>query len=496
MTPIKRREFLKGASLLAAGPALAVAGYGATPERDRPNIVWILAEDMCPDLSCYGTKGVSTPNLDQMAAEGARYTNAFCTAPVCSPSRSAMMTGMHQNAIGANQHRTSPKRPLPDGIKPITHYLREAGYYTALGCGYSRKTDLNFLVENLFDGNDWKDRKAGQPFFAQITLNNTHRAWGRDKERPIDIKDVEIPPYYPDTPFVRRDWANGLEEIQIMDRHVGKILQRLKDEGIEHNTVVIFIGDNGRCHIRGKQFLYDPGLHVPLIIRWPARTRPGAVSDELVSTIDLSAGILSLAGVPIPEHLHGRNLSDPATPRREYVYAARDKMDDTHDSMRAVRSKRYKYILNLMPERAWCQFNRYKESQYPMLALMNVLNMEGKLTPEQARFMAPRKPEEELYDLRTDPHELKNLASDPAHRAALDTMRAELAAWRKKIGDQGVSEAFRKGGWPSKYPTRTLDEWKTLAKAWEEHLLEGKPRPPALKREPRPGQRQRRKKQK
>ena len=468
---------MKGA-LLAAGGVLTLSSRAASPKRQRPNIVWILAEDICPDLSCYGTKAVHTPNLDKLAAEGARYTRAFCTSPVCSPSRSAMMTGMHQNAIGAHQHRTRPKRPLPEGVRPITHYLREAGYFAAV----NGKTDLNYQVENLADGKDYKPRKAGQPFFCQFTIGNTHRAWGRDRQRPIDPKDVEIPPYYPDTPLVRRDWANGLEEIQIMDRRVAAILKRLDDEGLRDNTVVFFIGDNGRCQVRGKQFLYDGGIHTPLIVRWPGRIKPGTVSGDLVSTIDISAAILAIAGAGVPSHMHGRNFLDPATPKREYVFAARDKMDNTHDSMRCIRSKRYKYILNLMPERAWCQYNRYKEASYPVLALLNVLNMEGKLPPAQARFMAPRKPTEELYDLSKDPHEVTNLASDPACAKVLETMRAELAAWRKRIGDRGVTEEFRKGGWPSKYPTRTLDEWRAHLKGWEDHLFRGKPAPGAKAR--------------
>ena len=226
---------------------------------ERPNILWITIEDWSADLSCYGTKGVHTPNVDRLAKEGIRYQWAFTTSPVCSTSRSAMMTGFHQNYIGANQHREQHKKPLPHGIKPIPHLFAEAGYFTAL---MSRKTDCNFVPnsrDELFMGRDWRERKSGQPFFARISFGGTHRLWNRDPRRPIDTKDVELPPYYPDTEFCRRDWANGLEQMQLVDRQVGELLKRLEKEGLAENTIVFFIGDHGRCHIRGKQFLYDGG---------------------------------------------------------------------------------------------------------------------------------------------------------------------------------------------------------------------------------------------
>jgi len=406
-----RRDFLKAAGMGAL--AISVKQLPAAEKKDaRPNILWIMAEDICPDLSCYGARGVKTPHLDKFASQGIRFNNAFATAPVCSASRSAMMTGFHQNYIRAHQHRTSNKKPLPYGIKPVPHLLAEAGYFT---CLMDRKTDCNFTTPKpLFMGKDWKQREDGRPFFAQYTSHGTHRSWKRDPDRPIDIKDVDIPPYYPDNDFVRRDWANGLEQIQLMDRDVGRLLKRLEDEGLADNTVVFFIGDHGRCHIRGKQFLYDGGIHIPMLMRWPGKVEPAQVSYDMVTSIDICATILQIAGVKPPQKLHGESLLRPGRAKRKYVFAARDKMDETHDAMRAVRSKDFKYILNLMPERAYCQLNHYKEKMYPMLALMNVMNMKGQLAPEQARFMAAKKPEEELYDLRKDPHEVHNVAGDPA----------------------------------------------------------------------------------
>jgi len=482
---------------------------GAEPQ-ERPNILWICIEDWSPDLSCYGTKGIHTPHVDKLAAEGIRFEHAFTTSPVCSTSRSAMMTGFHQNYIRANQHREHNKQSLPHGIKPIPHLLREAGYYTAL---MSRKTDCNFVPntkKELFMGNGWSERKPGQPFFSRISFGGTHRAWKRDPERPIDIEDIELPPYYPDTPFCRRDWANGLEQMQLVDRQIGALLKRLDDEGLSDNTIVFFIGDHGRCHIRGKQFLYDGGIRIPMIMRWPGRVTPGQVSDDLVMSIDICATILEAAGVTAPVPLHGKSLLGDAVNNRKYVFAARDKMDETHDAMRAIRSQDFKLILNLMPERPYCQYNRYKESAYPMLAEMNVLHRKGQLTPTQAAFMATTKPPIELFDLRNDPHEVHNLADDTRYAQVKAELLAELDNWRKNvIDDQAVSKAFcardlfpkacpkatvaewvnlnganfdfNTYGWPAWYPTRSLEEWEKARALWEPYVFRG-----ASEKVPRP----------
>ncbi|MFP6904584.1 MAG: sulfatase-like hydrolase/transferase, partial [Verrucomicrobiota bacterium] len=202
---------------------------------EKPNILWIMIEDWSTDLSCYGTPLIHTPHIDQLAGEGIRYEWAFTTSPVCSTSRSAMMTGFHQNYIGANQHRTARKKPLPHGIKPIPQLLAEAGYYTATMAG--KKTDCNFTTEKkLFMGTSWKNRKAGQPFYVQATFADTHRNFVRDPERPIDADQVKVPPYYPDLPLVRRDWANGLETAQVVDRKVGSMLRQLDEDGLAEST--------------------------------------------------------------------------------------------------------------------------------------------------------------------------------------------------------------------------------------------------------------------
>lgn len=477
---------------------LAIAGFSLSAEADqqRPNVLWIMIEDWGPDLSCYGTKGIQTPHVDKLASEGIRYQWAFTTSPVCSTSRSAMMTGHHQNFIGAQQHREYNKKPLPDGVKPIPHLMQEAGYFTAL---MSSKVDCNFLPDKrseLFQGTDWNQRKEGQPFFARITFQGTHRKWERDPVRPIDGSDVELPPYYANTPFIRRDWANGLEQMQLVDREVGAILQRLDDEGLAENTLVFFIGDHGRCHIRGKQFLYDGGIRIPMIMRWPGKVTAGRVSDDLVISLDICATILEVAGVKPEVPLHGKSLFDPRLKDREYVFSARGRMGDTHDAMRAIRSKDHKLILNLMPERPWCQYSGYKEGSYPALAEMNVLNLTGKLSPVQARFFAPSKPPIELFDLNADPHETKNVADDPEFAKTKAALLTALDEWRENvIRDQGVTDDFRAEGmfpsacnmptvqaWckkheadydfkthglPGWYPTRTLEKWQEAQLAWK-----------------------------
>jgi len=483
--------------------ALALLSMTVQAQDKRPNILWIMNEDWGKDLSCYGCAGIETPNLDKLASQGIMFNNAYTTSPVSSTARSAMMTGFYQNYIGANQHRLSSeqKKPLPYGIKPVPKYFEKAGYYTVL---MSWKVDCNFVPykkEDIFMGiKDWKDRKPGQPFFARITYGGTHRMFSRDPKRPIRIDQVEIPPYYADTPLTRRDWANGLEAMQLVDREIGELLKRLDDEGLADNTIVVFMGDNGSCHMRGKQFLYDAGTSVPMMIRWPGKIKPGQVNNDLVMSIDIPETLMKMTGVKATVPLQGKNIFSKDVKNRKYVFTARDKMDDTHDAMRAIRSKKYKLIQNLMPERPYLQYNQYKEASYPMIAEMMVLYLEGKLTPEQAAFFASTKPAVEMYDLEKDPWEMQNIANDPAYQKEKDVLTTELNNWRKNvIKDKGVSKTFRaenvfptknpcssvdefvyknkdkydfsKYGWPAWYPDRSLEEWKQLREEWYEYLF-------------------------
>jgi arylsulfatase A-like enzyme len=369
--------------------------------------------------------------------------------------------------IGAHNHRTWQwnKRPLPPGVRTITDYFRDAGYFTAnlapgpgkakksaalgvpgiTGASGTGKTDFNFLTDGPpFDGFDWKQRKDGQPFFAQISINESHKGQGwtyaRSKDSPVghvDAARVKLPPFYPDHPVAREEYANYLDAIQLMDHFVGEVLARLESDGLAGNTVVVFIGDNGQCLFRSKQFLYDGGISIPLIIAWPDRRRAGTTDDQMISSIDISAALLGLAGVKPGPVFQGRDFLAPSAKPRTHIFAARDRMDESVDRMRAVRTPQWKYIRNYYPATPYMQHNAYKEKQYPTWNLVKQLAAEGKLTPEAALFAAPTKPIEELFDLGADPWEVRNLAGDPKHAAKLRELRALVDAWVVESGDKG-----------------------------------------------------------
>ena len=439
--PLTRRGFLASAGAMgAAGAAMAMGRTARAADVKRPNVLWIISEDTGPEFGCYGYPLVHTPNVDRLAREGARFTNAFTTNPVCSPSRSAFMTGMYQTTIGAHQHRTPgvSKQPLPEGVHVFTTYFRDAGYTSVIP--YGRKTDWNFnTTAQPYDSRKWEDLKTHQPFFAQVQFSETHRGFKQCKAHPVDPDDVTLPPYYPDHPVARKDWAMYLETVNVLDEKIGQVLQRLEADGLAENTIVIYFADHGRAHVRGKQWLYDGGIHIPLVIRAPGVVEPGTVVDELVSAIDLGPTSLRLCGIEPPEHMQGRVFLGPGRDEpREHVFAARDRCDETADRIRCVRDKKWKYIRNFMPGRPWTQPNYYKLSSYPMLGLMHRLHGEGKLTPEQDRWFAPRKPVEELYDLEQDPWEVHNLAHEEAHADRLAAMRKTLFDWIDRTGDRGM----------------------------------------------------------
>ncbi|HUT30386.1 MAG TPA: sulfatase-like hydrolase/transferase [Sedimentisphaerales bacterium] len=454
-----RRDFLRNIGLGAAGAALAGCAGGAPsfsvgPSKARPNILWIIAEDMSPHWSCCGETTIQTPNIDRLAGEGVLFRNAFVTCPVCSPSRSAMITGMYQTTIGAHHHRSSwpgSEIHLPEHIKLLPEYFKQHGYYTSNGGPKTTvyhgdlvsadrklgKTDYNFVWDQaVYDDNDWKNRSGGQPFFAQIQLRGgKYRA--APVPNPVDPAKVKLPPYYPDHPVIRADWAQYLNSVIYLDAEVGKILQRLEDEGIADNTVVFLWTDHGISHARGKQFLYDEGIRVPLIIRGPGVLKGGTASDDLVSHIDIAATSLLLAGIAVPHYMQGRPLFGRDYKPRDYIFAARDRCDETLDCIRCVRSMRYKYIRNFYPNRSHLQHNRYKDNKQ-IIKTIRRLFAEGKLDLVQARMLAPTRPAEELYDLANDPHEINNLAGLPAYEKVLNQMRSRLKKWIVETGDVGL----------------------------------------------------------
>jgi len=413
-----------------------------TDTSSRPNILWIVADDLGTDLGCYGEEAVFTPNMDRLAAQGVRYSNFFTVTAVCSPSRSGLITGMYPTSINCHQHRTQYKNPLPENVQPLPELFREAGYYVsnASARDFSKfgKTDYNFIhdSEKLYDSPDWNDRAEGQPFFAQVQIFYPHRPFVADTMHPVDSADVTIPPYYPDHPVTRKDWALYLETVQQADQEVGKVLEKLEADGLLDSTIIFFFGDQGRPHVRAKQFLYDGGIRTPLLIRFPNQADGGSVNDRLVSNIDVAAATLHLAGIPIPDWMQGQNFLGES-PERTSIFAMRDRRDETVDRIRAVRSKRFKYIRNFYPERPWTQFNAYKKQAYPVLTLMEIMHKNGELPPEQARFMQPSRPKEELYDLQNDPYELNNLAENATYSDTLLQMRTVLDDWLARA-DKGT----------------------------------------------------------
>lgn len=442
-----RREFLKtmavGTVIFGLPRELLTETPSEADRATRPNILWISCEDISPDLSCYGDDYAVTPNLDRLASQGCRYINAFVSFPVCAPTRSSIITGMYPGTLGSMHMRTSMKGyecVPPAYVKCFPEYLRMAGYY----CSNHTKTDYQFSPPfTTWDATrgDWrnKDRPKDAPFFCVINLAITHesKCWRIDKVVHNPDK-VKVPPYYPDTPVVRRNLAKYYDNITIMDKQVGNILKKLEEDGLADSTVVFFWSDHGRGLPRCKRWPYDSGLRVPLIIRRPGRITPGSVNDELVNLIDLAPTVLSLAGVEVSSTLQGRiMLGEKKAPQPKYVFGGRNRMDATSDDfIRTCRDKSHRYIRNFTPQIPYAQTIPYMEKM-PIMQEWRRLHAEGTLIGPQTLFFQHPKPDEELYDLENDPHEIKNLANSPDHQHILKRMRAALDAWMKDTGDQG-----------------------------------------------------------
>lgn len=429
-----------GYSVIALVICLLLLPIQYTTAKEPPNVVWIVSDDLGPELGCFGYPGVSTPNLDRLAAEGTMFTKAFSTAPVCSASRTAFQTGLYQTTIGGHHHDTRDKKPLPDFATTVTDEMRKAGYFVSNGRGQKEaekrlaKSHFNWVYDKrtFFDGHDWTQCAEGQPFFAQVQFKEAHRIFvNREKEYP----DSPIPPYYPEHPLTTADWGNYLATIEVLDQRVGALLDRLDEEGLTENTLVLFFGDHGRAHVRGKQWLYDSGLHVPMIARWPGKVEAGKVDERLVSLLDMMPTTLAAAGVEAPENLVGSNLFDPNFTGHEKLFAARDRCGDAPDRIRSVRTANFKYIRNFRPEIPYMQHSGYKKAGYPMVTVMQVLAAEGKW---DSPFMENTRPKEELYDLNADPHEMKNLAGDPEYATKLAELRKSADSWIEETGDLGA----------------------------------------------------------
>ena len=452
---------------------LLLGSVVATMAADRrPNILWIVADDMSANLSSYGEKLIQTPHIDRLAREGTVFSRAFTTAPVCSPCRSAFITGLYQTSIGSHQHRSGrgvERITLPAGVEPAPALFQRAGYFTCIGSGLGDvnragkqaakkkgggdgigKTDYNFDWDPaIYHGNDWAKRKPGQPFFMQVQLAGGKLRGGTDTSaqnlaerakaefgQATDPQRVVLPPYYPRDPVLLRDWAAYLDAVRFTDQHVGDVIARLEKEGVLDQTLVIFTTDHGISHARGKQFLYDEGTHIPFVVRGPGIAK-GKVRDDLIELIDLTPISLAAAGIPIPAVMQAKNVFAKDYAPRDYVFAARDRCDETVERMRSVRSDRFLYIRNYHPQRPHLQPNAYKDGK-TIVQSLRALHKAGKLDPLAERILfSPTRPAEELYEWTNDRWQVKNLAADPAHRASLEKMRSRLDRWVVETKDRG-----------------------------------------------------------
>jgi len=450
---------------LLLGAVFRPATTAASPaDDDRPlNLVWISAEDMSPWLGCYGDDTVPTPNLDRLAAEGVRYTNAFATTPVCAPGRSTLITGCWATEIGSMHMRTGkPSNAAlsrnaeayagipnyeavpPPAVRCFPELLRARGWY----CTNRSKTDYQFVAPaTTWDRSGgrahWRGRPdPEQPFFAVFNLGVTHESGTFPARKPTaktcDPATVTVPPYLPDTATTRADIARTYDNIAALDRQVGGLLSELEQAGLLEHTVVMFFSDHGVGLPRGKRCVYDSGTRVPLIVRWPQALDRRGVDDRVVSFVDFAPTALSICGVAAPAWMSGVAFAGThAEPGTGLAFIHADRMDSVRDRTRAVTDGRHRYVRNLMPERPRLYNVAYAEN-VSMMRDVHALRASGRATADQWQLVDPIKPDEEFYDLVADPHEVANLIDDPAHRTRIDEMRTRLDAWMDRTGDLGL----------------------------------------------------------
>ena len=432
-------------------------------ELPPPNILWITSEDNSPFLGCYGDAFATTPNLDRMAAEGFRYTRAYANTPVCAPARNSIITGVYACSSGNEQMRS--RYPRSESVRFYTEYLKQKGYY----CTNNSKTDYNTTPadpETMWDESSrqahYRNRAGGQPFFAIFNLTTSHESSIHTpvpseqlRHRP---EEVTLPPYHPDTPEMRHDWAQYYDRVEEMDAQVGELLRELEQEGLAENTIVFYYSDHGGVLGRSKRFLYETGTHVPFIVRIPEQYKhlypadePGAAVDRLISFVDLAPTLLSLTGTEAPGSMQGKAfLGKYRKEAPAYVYMFRDRMDERYDMSRSVVDSRFRYTINFNPSRIYLQHLNYLW-RAPSMRSWEKAYLEGECNEVQSRWWQP-KPAEELYDVVNDPWEVSNLATDPRYREQLALMRQECLSMGRSILDAGyLPEAdrnIRAGGRP------------------------------------------------
>ena len=447
--------------------------------QQRPNILLIMAEDMSARVGAFGDSVAVTPNLDRLASTSIRYPNTFTTAGVCAPSRAAHILAVHQSSVGAQHMRTrsfkeSPYRSVPPAhIKAYPELLRRQGYYTFT----SSKLDYQFSNTSAgsgpfsiwdYEGGQptWQGRAEGQPFYGFITIKQSHEgqmfpntvasnnAMGT-RSQVVNPDQVLLPPYYPDHRAIRADIAQHYNNIFTMDQMVGKLLRQLEKNGLADNTIVIWTTDHGDGLPRGKREIYDSGIKVPLMVHWPKSLKPpgvtsGSIDKKLISFVDIGPSVLTLAGIPVPDYMHGSaQLVPGASPKRDYIYAAKDRLDGFNFRERAVRDGQFKYIVNLLPGMPGATHIAYRDQLATMQTLWQQFTA-GKLNAAQRFWFEPR-PAEELYNIDSDPHEINNLADSAEHVATLARMRQVLLDWRGTVGDFSETEELEmaKDFWPN-----------------------------------------------
>jgi arylsulfatase A-like enzyme len=417
---------------------------------DRPNILWLVTEDMGPYIPSFGDSTILTPNLSRLASEGVRYTNVYSPSGVCAPSRASIATGMYPSSIGANHMRTNsysevtglPKYEAvpPPEVRMFSELLRMEGYY----CTNKAKNDYQFKAPvTSWDENGenahWRNRDPEQPFFSIFNFAVTHESGLFEPyQRTVVVSEetqFPIPPYLPDNEIVQRDLWKMYNNIALMDRQVGAILDQLEEDGLLEKTIIFFYSDHGGPLPRQKRLVYDAGLKVPLIVRFPNKLHSGTTNDQLISFVDFAPTILTLTGQTPPKYLHGRTFIGDKQIKRKYIHAAGDRFDAFTDAIRAVRDNRFKYIRNYRPNQGYYLPVSYRERIPTMQELLR-LRDNGQLNEIQALWFRERKPKEELYDCINDPHEIENLALQPEYAEKLLKLSAEMDRWLNEIGDQ------------------------------------------------------------
>ena len=423
-------------------------GFAQSKRSKQPNIIWITCEDISPYIGIYGASQVRTPNIDQLAREGVKYTRVYTTAGVCAPSRSAIITGMYQTSIGTHHMRTigDPKyQPVPSYsavipayVKCFPEFLRKQGYY----CTNNEKQDYQFetpvtVWDESSSAASHSNRGEGQPFFAVYNFFVTHESqqFARKDSLLVDPTFIEVPPLYPNTDNARKDLARMYTNIERMDQQVGELLDRLKKEGEYENTYIFFFSDHGGVLPWMKREILERGTHIPFLLKFPDGEHAGTVNDNLISAVDLAPTVLSLAKVKVPTYMQGQAFlgKQKSKQKRNYVFAARDRMDTEYDRVRMVRDTAFRYVYNFMPEKMNYQSIEFRLG-IPMMNDILKYKDEGKLTTAQMNWFKT-KPLEELYHVKSDPYEFKNLGTDILFADKLNELRAELKRWIAEVGD-------------------------------------------------------------